>query len=132
MKLNIIISSLTVLNLNGVGFLLLLLRALPTGQGDSSVILGHRVQHSVLLGDLSGGVGDDGVGEVGQPVVALDVIDPAVVVLHRVAAEGDHLDAPIISISLLQLILLSRLTPLLANSPAKLWARPSSVVQTGV
>ena len=103
-------ATLTVLNLNGV--------ALPAGQGDSSVILGHRVQHSVLLSDLSGGVGDDGVGEVGQPVVTLDVIDPAVVVLHRVTAEGDHLDAPIISTLLIKLILLSRLTPLLANSPA--------------
>ena len=40
-----------------------------------------------------GGVGDDGVGEVSEPVVALDVVDPAVVVLHRVAAECDHLDA---------------------------------------
>ena len=117
-------ATLTVLKLNGV--------ALPAGQGDSSVILGNRVQHSVLLSDLSGGVGDDGVGEVGQPVVTLDVIDPAVVVLHRVTAEGDHLDAPIISTLLIKLILLSRLTLLLANSPAKLWARPSSVVQTGV
>ena len=40
-----------------------------------------------------GGVGDDGVSEVSEPVVALDVVDPAVVVLHRVAAEGDHLDS---------------------------------------
>lgn len=38
-------------------------------------------------------VSDNGVCEVSQPVVALDVVDPAVVVFHRVAAEGDHLDS---------------------------------------
>ena len=82
----------------------------PAGQGDPGIILCHRVKHSILFGDLSrnkplvcdhsqhtqappGGVGDDGVGEVSEPVVALDVVDPAVMVLHRVAAECDHLDA---------------------------------------
>ena len=67
------------------------LRSVPAGEGDAGVVLGHRVEHAVLLGHLPAGVRDDGVAEVGEAVVSLDVVDPALVVLHRVARQSDHL-----------------------------------------
>ena len=65
--------------------------SVPAGEGDAGVVLGHGVEHAVLLGDLPAGVRDDGVAEVGEAVVRLDVADPALVVLHRVARQRDHL-----------------------------------------
>ena len=67
------------------------LMSVPAGEGDAGVVLGHRVEHAVLLGHLPAGVRDDGVAEVGEAVVSLDVVDPALVVLHRVARQRDHL-----------------------------------------
>jgi len=64
-------------------------------QGNSLGVLLIWVHHPVHLGNISLGVGNDGVGELREVVVGLDVINPADVGLHLVTGEGDQLDAPL-------------------------------------
>jgi hypothetical protein len=68
-----------------------------TKDEDSAARHGHTahaklgVDHAEMVRQLSSGVGDDGVVEGAAAVVALDVLDPAEMVLHTVAGQGDNL-----------------------------------------
>ena len=66
----------------------------PARQRQPRRVLLVGVHHAVHLRHVALGVRDDGVGELGEVVVRLDVGDPAVVVLHGVAGERDELDPP--------------------------------------
>ena len=49
------------------------------------------IDHTKLVGKLSAGIGNDGIIEAAEPVVALDVLDPSKVILNTVAREGNNL-----------------------------------------
>ena len=49
------------------------------------------VDHAELVGKLSGGIGDDGIVEGAEAVVALDVLDPTEMILNAVARKGNYL-----------------------------------------
>ena len=64
----------------------------PAGERQSSLVLLYGVDHTELYGKVAVGIRDDGVGKVpGESAVALNVLDPAVVGVHRVAGQSDHL-----------------------------------------
>jgi len=64
-------------------------------ESNSSGILLLRIHHSIHLSYVTLGVSNDWVGELCQVVVSLDVIDPAVVRLHRVTGESNQLDTSV-------------------------------------
>lgn len=63
------------------------------GERNTSSILLIRVHHTIHLSNISARVSDDGVGELSQVVVRLDVIDPAMVRLHAITRQSDQLDS---------------------------------------
>jgi len=63
------------------------------GERNTSIALGHRIQHSILLSNLSVGVSNDGVGELSESIVFQNVSNPALVRLHLITRQSNHLDS---------------------------------------
>ena len=49
------------------------------------------IDHAELVGELSGGISDDGIVEGAEAVVALDILDPTKMILNAVARKGNYL-----------------------------------------
>ena len=66
----------------------------PAGERQPCLVLLHGVHHTKLNGQVTFGIGDDGVGKVPpfKGAVALDVLDPSLVGLNGIAGQGNHLD----------------------------------------
>merc|ERR1719394_847259 len=71
----------------------------PAGEGDALGIFLIRVHHSVQSGHLSFGISNDGIRETSlEVVVGNDVLDPAIVAVHLVTAQGDQLHSTLCEI----------------------------------
>jgi len=71
----------------------------PAGEGNALGIFLIRVHHSVQSGHLSFGISNDGIRETSlEVVVGNDVLDPAIVAVHLVTAQGDQLHSTLCEI----------------------------------
>ena len=70
----------------------------PAGERHTSLVLLHRVHHSVEIGDVTLGIGKDGVGEISQVPVGFNVLNETIMIRQRAAGQSNDLNIPLLQL----------------------------------